>query len=198
MVCLALAACSGSTTSSDPITGSPPDVVDDTPIGNDDEDDDQVDDDTEEPVPPGTARLTVLSNRPDLISAGDVLVEVAVGEDRDLPNVVLSRNGQDVTGVLEAKADDPLTLLGVVDGLALGDNVISLTVEGVDNGSAAITNHPTTSRYLTQDSFQPVHIRIETVLWVVDEEGEGRNLAVESPWKMKPSNSIDSNWVWTS
>lgn len=142
MVCLALAACSGSTTSSDPITGSPPDVVDDTPIGNDDEDDDQVDDDTEEPVPPGTARLTVLSNRPDLISAGDVLVEVAVGEDRDLPNVVLSRNGQDVTGVLEAKADDPLTLLGVVDGLALGDNVISLTVEGVDNGSAAITNHP--------------------------------------------------------
>lgn len=99
----------------------------------------------------GSATLQVLSNRVDLISAGDVLVEVIVDREETIDHLVLSRDGTDVTNVLIATAENPLRLLGVVDGLALGDNTLSTNF----GGSVTVTNHPSGGPLFTGPHIQP-------------------------------------------
>ena len=151
LICMALAACGGSSTTADPVTSNPPVGNDDPPTGGDDNEDDDVDDGVEEPVPPGSARLAVLSNRPDLISGYDVLVEVVLGAAGDISQLSLTRNGDDVTNVLEATADDPLRLLGTVDGLALGENTLAVNL----GNSIVVTNFPTEGPVFTGPHLTP-------------------------------------------
>ena len=99
----------------------------------------------------GTAQLKILSNRPDLISAGDVLVEVRVADASAIPGLALTRNGADVTAVLTPTADDPLRLLGVVQGLAVGTN--TLAVRG--GNSIQVINHPVGGPVFTGPQIQP-------------------------------------------
>ncbi len=97
------------------------------------------------------ATLTVLSNRPDLISGGDVLVEVQLADADDAPDVVLTRNGVDVSGVLAPSAADPRRLLGVVDGLRLGENTLALR----GGNSVTVINHPQGGPVFTGPQIQP-------------------------------------------
>ena len=70
------------------------------------------------PGGPGTVddrvSLQVLSNRPDLVSAGDVLVEVVAEDAAAVDELVLLRNNTDVTQLLQADPDNPLRLLALV------------------------------------------------------------------------------------
>jgi len=90
-------------------------------------------------VPPtNSAQVKVVSNRIDLISGGDVLVEVLLENAAAADDLVLRLGSTDVTNVLQTTADNPLRLLGLIEGLDIGNNVISL-----DNGNALlVTNHP--------------------------------------------------------
>ncbi len=70
---------------------------------------------------PSNFEIVSLSNRADLISGGDALLEVRVPKNVSLNKVRLSLNGHDVTGAFTANAA-ARTLRGVVSGLVEGRN----------------------------------------------------------------------------
>ena len=83
-------------------------------------------------------RIQVLSNRADLVSGGDALVEIVLPQDADPAAVTAEVDGRDVTGAFAVRPDG--RYFGLVDGLALGENVLTA---GLPDGRAAritITN----------------------------------------------------------
>ena len=87
--------------------------------------------------------IVTLSNRADLVSGGDALVEVRVPGKTSLSKVKLKLNGTDITSAFTANAGAH-TLRGLVTGLAVGRNELS-----ADDGKGhakevrlTVTNHP--------------------------------------------------------
>src|SRR5688500_19942201 len=72
-------------------------------------------------LPPTNFEIVTLSNRADLISGGNALVEVRVPQTVPLHHVKLLLNGKDVTGSFVADAT-VRALRGVVTGLVEGEN----------------------------------------------------------------------------
>src|SRR3979490_3411554 len=70
---------------------------------------------------PSEFEIVSLSNRADLVSGGDALIEVRVPENVRLNQVSLRLNGRVVTGAFRAN-EAARTLRGVVTGLVDGDN----------------------------------------------------------------------------
>src|SRR6267143_6899167 len=107
--------------------------------------------------PASNFEIVTLSNRADLISGGDALVEVRVPKGMALNKVRLSLNGHDVTGAFTANAA-ARTLRGLVTGLVQGRNDL---VAGESHGGRAvrlvITNHP---------SGGPVLLGSQTTPWI--------------------------------
>ena len=127
-----------------------------------------------------TAQLRVLSNRPDMVSAGDVLVEVILENAAAAEELVLTRNGSDVTSVLHASPDNPLRLLGVVDGLAVGDNTLSTNI----GNDLTVVNHPSGGPVFTGPHIQ---------FWECQDTAadEDCNQSVEYKWLYKSSNPLN-------
>src|SRR5882757_4631943 len=91
---------------------------------------------------PSNFEIVSLSNRADLISGGDALVEVRVPTNVPLNRVKLSLNGHDVTGAFTANAA-ARTLRGVVSGLVEGRNDFAAgESHGGREARLVITNHP--------------------------------------------------------
>src|SRR6267378_2740893 len=91
---------------------------------------------------PSNFEIVTLSNRADLISGGDALVEVRVPKNVSLNRVKLSLNGHDVTGAFTANAS-ARTLRGVVSGLVEGRNDFAAgESRGGREARLVITNHP--------------------------------------------------------
>src|SRR5262245_49880131 len=89
--------------------------------------------------------IVSLSNRADLVSGGDALLEVRVPRNVPLSQVILRLNGRVVTGVFRADAASR-TLRGVVTDLVDGDNEFVAEARGRGHGEPQarlrITNHP--------------------------------------------------------
>ena len=68
---------------------------------------------------PQSATLKVVSNRADLISGGDVLIQVELDDAADAPQLVVLRDGVDTGASLSAAPATPNVLLGLVEGLQL-------------------------------------------------------------------------------
>jgi len=89
--------------------------------------------------------IKTLSNRADLISNGDALVEVRVPDDVPLQDVTLTLNGANV-GAAFVSDQHARTLRGVLRGLRIGENhfVAAANGRGEDRprASLTITNHP--------------------------------------------------------
>ena len=86
--------------------------------------------------------LKVLSNRADLISGGDALIEVlppANGSAPDLAGLVVSLNGVDVSSQFARRANG--RVMAQLSGLQLGVNSLSAKVGSAIN-TVLITNHP--------------------------------------------------------
>src|SRR4051812_43890183 len=102
-------------------------------------------------APAGTLQLRTLSNRADLISGGDALLEV------ELPapatGLTVHVGGRDVTDAFSAK--DPLHYQGVVDDLAVGANVV--TAQTPDGAGARLTvvNHDMRGPVFSGPQIQP-------------------------------------------
>ncbi len=97
----------------------------------------QADDDSFEVI--------TLSNRADLISGGDALVEVRVPKGVALSRVSVTRNGADVTALFSPAG--PSALRGLVTGLVEGRNEVAARIDGRGRGDGRrerleITNHP--------------------------------------------------------
>jgi Tannase-like family of unknown function (DUF6351) len=72
-------------------------------------------------VAPGRLALVTVSNpRPELVSGGEVLVQVDVGKGIIPADVQITSDGQDVTSSFHVQSDR--SLLGLVTGLAIGRN----------------------------------------------------------------------------
>lgn len=83
--------------------------------------------------------IHILSNRADLISAGDALVQIDVPAGSNAASITVSLNGQDITGAFSQ--DGSGNLLGLVTGLQNGTNTVSANLPGGD-ASAQLINHP--------------------------------------------------------
>jgi hypothetical protein len=94
---------------------------------------------------PSRLEIVTLSNRADLISGGDALVEVRVPKNVPLNQVTLRLNDRVVTGAFTTNAA-ARTLRGVVTGLVDGDNEFVAEVRGRGHSEPQarlrITNHP--------------------------------------------------------
>lgn len=91
-------------------------------------------------VPPiGTVQLRTLSNRADLISDGDVLVEIKTPTGTtDALKVTL--NDKDITDAFAKRADGRIT--GLVTGLVVGNNTLAASARLADSAKLTIVNAP--------------------------------------------------------
>ena len=96
------------------------------------------------PLPPFNFEIHTLSNRADLISDGDALVEVRVPKNVPMHKVMLTLDGADVRSSFVAD-DSARTLRGVLDGMEPGENLFVADANGQGRGrpwaSLTITNH---------------------------------------------------------
>ena len=137
-------------------------------------------------VSSGSGALFVLSNRPDLVSGGDVLIAVLQQNASEFDDLVLFLNGTDISDALE-DTSVPNQRLGLpegsvrfalVEGLALGENTISL-----NNGdSITVTNFPAGGPVFTGPQIQPWQCQN-------DAADEFCNEPVEYDWLYKPVSS---------
>jgi hypothetical protein len=74
--------------------------------------------------------IEALSTRADLVTGGDVLVAVRVPDKVKLKHVSVSLNGSDITDAFRPDADDPQRLVGLVDGLRAGQNLLAARAVG--------------------------------------------------------------------
>ena len=95
-------------------------------------------------LPPFNFEIYTLSNRADLISDGNALVEVRVPENVPMHKVMLTLNGADIRSSFVAD-DSARTLRGVLEDMAIGENVFVADANGEGRGrpwaSLTITNH---------------------------------------------------------
>ncbi|MES2883836.1 MAG: DUF6351 family protein [Pseudomonadota bacterium] len=96
--------------------------------------------------------IQVLSNRADLISGGDALVEIVLPAGKDASALKVERNGSDVTRAFARRADGRVK--GVVTGLLEGRN--TLTAKLPEGGAEiTITNHPLSGPIFSGPQIQP-------------------------------------------
>jgi Tannase-like family of unknown function (DUF6351) len=111
-------------------------------------------------LPPFNFEIRTLSNRADLISDGDALVEVQVPKNVPMHKVTLTLNGANVDAAFVADAE-ARTLRGVLTGLRVGENLVVADANGLGKGrpfaSLMITNHPRGG---------PVLLGSQTMPWV--------------------------------
>ena len=91
--------------------------------------------------------IVVLSNRADLVSGGDALVEILLPSDANTQGLVVRNHGADAasdgTDISDRFAVRPNgRFMGLVDGLALGANVLSVTLPDGRGARITVTNHP--------------------------------------------------------
>lgn len=88
----------------------------------------------------GALQVRVLSNRADLISSGDALVEVVLPAGADASKLKVTAGGVDQSTHFQRRADG--RVVGLVSGMAIGGNLVSANLPGVGSGNASIINHP--------------------------------------------------------
>lgn len=97
--------------------------------------------------------IRTLSNRSDLVSGGDVLVEVTVPVGVSLGNVRVRLNRNDVTSAFNATS--ATTLRGLVTGLVVGGNVVDVTANGSVVQKLFVGNHPRGGPVFSGPQIQP-------------------------------------------
>ena len=92
-------------------------------------------------APAATSNVTinVLSNRADLISGGDALVQIVVPSGVDPASVRVDVDGRDVTSAFAVRSDG--RFLGRVASLTVGPNVLTAKLNKLHGARVTITNH---------------------------------------------------------
>jgi Tannase-like family of unknown function (DUF6351) len=84
--------------------------------------------------------IEVLSNRADLISAGDALVEVKLPDGADPSGLTVTAGERDVTGAFALRENG--RFMGLVTDLAVGENVLRAQLPDGSGARITIANHP--------------------------------------------------------
>ena len=133
-----LAACGGGGSSSVPVTANPPAEPTPNVPG--------------EPVA-GEGEIRVLSNRADLISGGDALVEVLAADVEQLEGASVNLGDTDITDQLTRTQAG--TLKGLINGLALGNNRLTVVLADDSVLERTIINHPNGGPVISGPQIQP-------------------------------------------
>jgi len=104
------------------------------------------------PLPAGLA-VEVLSNRADVISAGDALVAVKIPAGVDASKVRVTAGGRDVTSAFATRPDGRFE--GLVTDLVVGRNALTASAPGRQSASTTIVNHPNGGPVLSGPQIQP-------------------------------------------
>ena len=102
---------------------------------------------------PPTLEIDVLSNRAEVISAGDALVAVDVPSGVSPAKVRVFDDGREVTSAFAVRPNGRFE--GLVTGLALGPNVLSARAPGAKEARITITNHPNGGPVFSGPQVQP-------------------------------------------
>ena len=98
-------------------------------------------------------RIEVLSNRADLVSGNDALVEVLLPDEADAATVRVTADGRDVTDAFAVRGDG--RFLGRVEGLAVGANRLRATLPDGSGARLMVTNHPIGGPVFAGPQIQP-------------------------------------------
>ena len=102
---------------------------------------------------PPSLGIEVLSNRAEVISAGDALVAVKVPAGVAPAKVRVFDDGRDVTSAFAVRANGRFE--GLVTGLSLGPNVLTTRAQGAKDASITVTNHPNGGPVFSGPQVQP-------------------------------------------
>jgi hypothetical protein len=107
-------------------------------------------------------QIKTLSNRADLISGGDAYVEIVLSNPQLASGLRLELNRQDISSAVALRANG--RVLGVVNGLVDGENI--LVASTADGGAArlVITNHPIGGPVISGPQTQPFYCATPTPL----------------------------------
>jgi hypothetical protein len=73
--------------------------------------------------------ITTLSSHPELVTGGDALIRIDIPAGVDFDDVVVTLNGEKITGAFH-RDDDPRTRTGLVEGLEVGENELVVDWHG--------------------------------------------------------------------
>lgn len=105
----------------------------------------------------GRLKIRTVSSRPDLVSGGDVLIEIKAPASVQLSRVLLTLNGKDVTNQLKPDSDSG-SLRGLITGLTVGNNTLQATANK-SQASLTIKNYPITGPILSGPHLSPYECR---------------------------------------
>src|SRR4051794_20991753 len=105
------------------------------------------------PAPPPPLAIHVISDRADVISAGDALVSIDLPAGIDPSTVHVTDNGRDVTGQFAMRSNGLFE--GLLTGLDLGPNSITASAPNASSAQAMITNHPNGGPVFSGPQVQP-------------------------------------------
>ncbi len=108
-------------------------------------------------VPLPSPEIVVLSNRADLISGGDALVEVKWPARSKISHARVMVGDVDVTSAFTWRADG--RYIGLVTGLQNGPSVLTAHVPGA-KAQIVITNHPITGPVVSGPHIEPYECRL--------------------------------------
>ncbi len=98
-------------------------------------------------------RIDVVSNRADLVSGGDALVQVELPAGLSPARVQVELNGHAITSTFAVRSDG--RFLGLVTGLELGPNDLTARAPSFEGARIVITNHPTGGPIFSGPQVQP-------------------------------------------
>lgn len=102
---------------------------------------------------PKAAEIRVLSNRADLVSAGDAYVEIVLPKPGSPAGLRVQLGRRDVSDAFAVRENG--RILGVVDGLRVGKNVLRATLPNGRGARITITNHPIGGPVFSGPQVQP-------------------------------------------
>ena len=90
-------------------------------------------------VPPGPLlEIKAMSNRADLISGGDALLEIVLPAAANVASLKVDVDGRDVSAAFAKRADGRIT--GVVTGMVVGTNLVSASATGASPAKLTVAN----------------------------------------------------------
>ena len=142
LLAVGLAACGNS---------KPPALSTDTPVGN------------------PALTLKTLSNRADLLSGGDALVELLAPSGTPLSTLHFDVGGRDVSAAFAQRENG--RVMGLVEGLALGDNRLQVRDAQGRGATLTLSNHPIGGPVFSGPQIQP---------WICDTATNGLGPALDA------------------
>jgi len=100
-----------------------------------------------------TLEIRTLSNRADLVSGGDVLVEIVLPRNIQPDRMQVELNGRDIRHEFAVRADG--RFLALLKGLSIGKNKLVASVRGQEAQRLTITNYPIGGPIFSGPQVQP-------------------------------------------